>query len=73
MIEPCPFCEIPPCIVEDAGAKAYSVGCRQAFFRRNPDDPECVKRPSVMAFDDKPTAVRAWNDWCKARKLKEES
>lgn len=75
MIVPCPYCKTLPCIVEDKSTKTLSIGCRQAFIRRTPDEPECTVKPTFMCVPNatKKAVILMWNSWCFDKKAETES
>ena len=63
-IEPCPSCKQPVVILEDTGTLRLSIGCRQVFIRRHPDEPECTGKPAMMEFHaTRPELIGMWNDY----------
>lgn len=67
-IEPCPSCKQPPVILEDMGTLRMSIGCRQVFLRRRPEDAECEVRPAMMEFcKTRPELIAIWNEFAKGQ------
>lgn len=67
--EACPSCDKPPVILEDVASGAFSVGCRQAFFARFPDEAACVDHPTVvMGAKSRAEALASWNEWVFSRR-----
>lgn len=63
-VEPCPSCKQPVVILEDTATLRVSIGCRQVFLRRRPDDIECQKKPAMMDFyDTRPELIKRWNEF----------
>lgn len=67
-IEPCPSCKQPPVILEDSGTSRMSIGCRQVFLRRRPEDAECEAKPAMMEFSvDRERLIEIWNEFAKGQ------
>jgi hypothetical protein len=46
------------------GTLRISIGCRQVFLRRRPDEVECQVKPAIMEFyATRPEMIAKWNKY----------